>query len=125
MLVVPAWAAGRRRHHADRLVVDALYFVHVAVLPRRDADPLGPRIRIALALDADKHGGRGMRMSLRVAAVLVLADPEIEAVVGHERLDAPPSRGASVVQGKIAIHDSGDKDRAPHREAAHGNGLGT
>src|SRR5204863_55264 len=67
VLVVPARAAGRGAHHPDRLVVDALHFVHAAVLPRRDAQPLGPGIGVALALDADEHRGRGVDVSLRVA----------------------------------------------------------
>src|SRR5262249_32959166 len=62
MLVEPARAAGRGRDHADRLVVDALDLVLLAVLPRIDAAPLGPRIGVALALDADQHRGRSVRV---------------------------------------------------------------
>src|SRR5580700_518520 len=91
MLVVPARAARRRRHHADRLVVDALDFVHLAVFPRRQAETLGPCVSVALALDADQHRRRRMRVRLRVMAVLVLADPQIKRVAGHERLDATPA----------------------------------
>src|SRR3979409_1508654 len=53
MLVVPARAARRRRHHADRLVVDALELVGMAVLPRGHAVAFRPRVGIALALQAD------------------------------------------------------------------------
>src|SRR5262249_3690741 len=49
MLVVPARSAGRRRHHADRLVVDALDLVGMAVLPGRDALALRPRLAPALS----------------------------------------------------------------------------
>src|SRR5579864_5045126 len=35
MLVIPARAARRRRHHADRLVIDAFDLGHLAVFPRR------------------------------------------------------------------------------------------
>src|SRR5262249_61065767 len=80
MLVVPARAARRRRHHAHRLVVDALDLVGMAVLPRGDAVALGPSISVALALQADQHRRRSMRVRLGVAAVLVLADPKIERV---------------------------------------------
>src|SRR3954468_7816477 len=44
VLVVPARASGRGAHHADRLVVDALHLVGVPVLPRRDAEALGPAV---------------------------------------------------------------------------------
>src|SRR5262245_31459972 len=86
MLVVPARAARRRRHHADGLVVDALDLVGMAVLPGRDAVAFRPSIGVALALEADQHRRRGVRMRLGIAAVLVLADPEIECVAGHEQI---------------------------------------
>src|SRR2546430_5660008 len=89
VLVVPARAAGSGAHHPDRLVVDALHFVHAAVLPRRDAQPLGPGVGVALALHADEHRGRGVRVSLRVAAVLLPARPGVEAV-GGPGWPAPP-----------------------------------
>ena len=120
---IPARAAGRRRHHADRLVVDALDLAVLAVLPRRDAVPLRPGVGVALALDADQHGRRGVRVRLGVAAVLVLADPEIERVAGHERLDAAEARRAAVVERQVAVDDVGHEVGAPHREAAHRIGL--
>src|SRR5262245_2099484 len=88
MLVEPAGAAGRCRDHADRLVIDALDLGGLAVLPRRHAGALRPRIGVALALEADENGGRRVGVRLGIAAVLVLADPQIKHVAGHERLDA-------------------------------------
>src|SRR5258705_1991419 len=95
MLVVPARAARRGGDHADRLVVEAAHLVGMPVLPGCLAQALGPGIGVALALQADQDRRRGVRMRLRVAAVLVLADPEVEAVVGHERLDAAIAQRAA------------------------------
>src|SRR5580704_7562710 len=72
VLVVPARPAGCRRDEADRLVVDALDEMALAVLPRIDAGMLRPRVGVALALDADEDGGRGVGVRLGVATVLVL-----------------------------------------------------
>src|SRR5580704_18196515 len=58
MLVIPARAAWRRRYHTDRLVIDALDLVHLAVLPRRQAEALRPSIGVAPAFDADQHRRR-------------------------------------------------------------------
>src|SRR5580692_11545676 len=69
VLVIPARAAGRRRHHANRLVVDAFDLVHLAVFPRRQAEALGPGVGVALALDADQHRRRGVGVRFRVMAV--------------------------------------------------------
>src|SRR5262249_57905230 len=93
--VIPARAGRPGRHHTHRLVVDAFDLVGVAVLPRGDAVSLRPGIGVALALEADEHGGRGVRVRLGIAAVLVLTDPEIERVAGHERLDAAPAGRAA------------------------------
>src|SRR5262245_13434760 len=123
MLVVPARAARRRRHHADGLVVDALDLVGMAVLPGRDAVAFGPGIGIALALEADQHRRRRVRMRLGIAAVLVLADPEIERVAGHERLDPAPAGRAPVVERQVAIDDVRDEIRAPHGEPTYRVGL--
>src|SRR5260370_688900 len=92
MLVVPARATGRRRDEADRLVVDPLDEVRLAVLLRRNAGMFRPRVGVALALYADEHRRGGVGVGLGVAAVLVLADPQIERVCGHGRLDATPAR---------------------------------
>src|SRR5215472_13403368 len=123
VLVEPARAAGCRRHHADRLVVDPLDLVLLAVLPRRDAEAFRPSVSVALALDADQHRGRGVGMRLGVAAVLMLADPQIEGVAGHERLDPAEAGGAAVVEGQIAVVDVGHEVGAPHGEPAHWVGL--
>src|SRR5208282_5060860 len=77
MLVVPARAARRCRNHADRLVIDALHLVCLAVLPRRQTGALGPGVGVPLTLEADQHRRRGVRVRLGIAAVLVLADPQI------------------------------------------------
>src|SRR3984957_2558693 len=123
MLVIPARAARRRRHHADRLIVDAFDFVHLAVLPRRQTEALGPSVGVALALDADQHRRRSVSVGLRVVAVLVLADPQIERIAGHERLDPTPARRAAIVERQVAIDDVGDEIRPPHGKPAHRIGL--
>jgi hypothetical protein len=46
--------AGRAETRADRLIVDALDLVLMAVLPRSDAEPFRPGVGVALALDADE-----------------------------------------------------------------------
>src|SRR5208282_3242907 len=58
MLVVPACAAGRRGHHADRLVVDALDLGRLAILPWRQPKLLRPGISVTLAFHANEHGRR-------------------------------------------------------------------
>ncbi len=58
-------------------------------------------------------------MGFGIAAVLVLADPQIERVAGHERLDAAPARRAAVVERQIAVDDVGHEIGAPHGEPAH------
>src|SRR4051812_47089634 len=112
MLVVPARPSRGRRDHAHRLVIDALDLPLLAVLPGVDAEPLGPGVSVAFALETDQDGRTGMRMGFRVAAILVLADPEIERVAGHEGLDAPPAGRAAVVERQIAVDDVGDEVRA-------------
>src|SRR5262249_22913684 len=87
MLVEPVAAHRRGRDHTDRLVALTKPLVGVAVPPRRGAERFRPGIGVALALDADQHGGGGVLVRLGIAAGLVLADPQIEAVAGHERLD--------------------------------------
>ena len=62
-------------------------------------------------------------MRLGIAAVLVLADPEIEAIAGHERLDPAVAGRAAVVERQVAIDDVGDEIGAPHGEPAHRIGL--
>src|SRR5580692_10659817 len=89
MLVVPVAAHRRGRDQTDRLVILAQNFIRLAVLPRRGAEHFRPRIGVALAFDADEHGGGGVLVRLGIAAGLVLADPQIETVLGHRRLDPP------------------------------------
>ena len=62
-------------------------------------------------------------MRLGIAAVLVLADPEIKGIAGHERLDPPPTRRAPIVERQVAIDHVRDEIRAPHGEPAHRIGL--
>ncbi len=57
-------------------------------------------------------------MRLGIAAVLVLADPEIERVAGHERLDAAPSDRATIIERQVAVDDIRHEIGAPHREPA-------
>src|SRR5438552_12550679 len=123
VLVVPARAAGRSRHHANRLVVDAPDLVGLTVLPRSDAASFRPGIGVALSFETNQHRGRGVRVRLGVTAVLVLPDPEVKGVARHERLDSPPARRAAVDERQVAIDDIGDEIRAPHRESAHRIGF--
>ena len=62
-------------------------------------------------------------MRLRIMAVLVLADPQIESIAGHERLDAAQAGRAAIVERQIAIDDVGNEIGAPHGEPAHRIGL--
>ena len=62
-------------------------------------------------------------MRLGVTALLVLADPEVKAVVGHEGLDPTPAHRAAVVQRKVAMHHVRDEVGAAHGQAAHWVGL--
>src|SRR5262249_59850147 len=87
MLMEPVAAHRRSGNETDRLVILAQDLVRPAVPPGRGAQRFRPCIGVDLALDADKHGGRGVLVRLGIAAGLVLAYPEIEAIAGHERLD--------------------------------------
>src|SRR5262249_60254003 len=84
----PVPGHGCRPHRTDRLVILPQDLFSLAVLPGRGAERLRPGVGVALALDADEHGRRLMLVRLGIAAGLMLADPDIEAVVGHLRLDA-------------------------------------
>jgi hypothetical protein len=53
----------------------------------------------------------------------VLADPEIEGVAGHERLDAAEAGRAAVVERQVAVDDVGHEVGAPHGKPAHRIGL--
>src|SRR5262249_61106621 len=66
MLVVPVAAHRRRRDEPDRLVILAQHLVGLAVPPGRGAERLRPGIGVALALDADEHGGGGVLVGLRI-----------------------------------------------------------
>src|SRR5262249_26475714 len=78
MLVEPVAAHRRGRDQTDRLVVLAQHLVGLAVPPRRGAERFRPGIGVALALDADQHGGGGVLVRLGIAAGLVPAHPPIE-----------------------------------------------
>src|SRR5262249_3924103 len=124
-LVDPVAAHGRRRDQPDRLVVLAQHLVGLAVPPRRGAERFRPGIGVALALDADQDGGGGVLVRLGIAAGLVLADPQIEAVGGHERLD-PAVAGRAAGVGRAGgggereggVDEVGNEIGAPHREPA-------
>src|SRR6202030_2270966 len=66
MLVVPVAAHGRCGNETDRLVILAQDFVALAVLPRRGTERFRPRVGVALALDADEHGGRSVLVRLGI-----------------------------------------------------------
>src|SRR5262245_60765991 len=118
MLMEPVAAHRRGRDQTDRLVVLAQHLVDLAVPPRRGAERFRPGIGVALALDADQHGGRGVLVRLGIAAGLVLADPQIEAVAGHERLDPAVAGRAAVVERQVGVDDVGNEIGAPHGEPA-------
>src|SRR5215203_6665052 len=105
MLMEPARATWSRRHHPDRLIVDTLDQVGLAVLPWRDARVLGPGVGVALPPQTNQHRRGGVRVSLGIAAVLVLGDPEVERVAGHERLHPAIAGRAAVIQRQVAIDD--------------------
>src|SRR5947209_7810049 len=65
----------------------------------------------------------GMCMRLGVASVLVLGDPQVERVAGHERLDPAVAGRAPVVERQVAVDDVGDEVGAPHGETAYRVGL--
>src|ERR1051326_1856957 len=88
MLVIPVAAHRRGGDEPDRLVILPLDEFGLAVLPRRGAERFRPCVGVAPALDADQDRRRGVLVRLGIAAGLVLADPQIKAVLGHRRLDA-------------------------------------
>src|SRR5215470_2276907 len=92
MLMKPACATGRRRHHADRLVIDAFDVVALAILPGREPQMLRPGVSVAFAFDADQHRRGRMCVRLRIVTVLVLPDPKVKSISSHERFDTPPTR---------------------------------
>src|SRR3954452_11505549 len=107
MLMEPVARHRRRRDKTDRLVVLAQDLVGLAILPGRRAERFWPRVGVAPAFDADEHRCRLMFVRLGITAGLVLADPDIEAVVGHLRLDAAIARRAAVVERQLGIDDVG------------------
>src|SRR5262249_15513551 len=118
MLMEPVAAHRRGRDQTDRLVVLAQHLVGLAVPPRRGAERFRPGIGVALALDADQHGGPGVLVLPCIATGLVLADPQREAVAGHERLDPAVAGRAAVVERQVGVDDVGNEIGAPHREPA-------
>src|SRR6185369_13884986 len=96
--VKPVAAHRRRADEPDGLVVLPSHLVALAVLPRLLAEMRRPRVGVAFARQADEYRGRAVRVRLGVAAVLVLADPEIKTVAGHVRLDAAITGRAAVVE---------------------------
>ena len=77
-----------------------------------------------MPLDADEHGRRAVGVALGVFSGLVLAEPEIELVAGHEGLDPlrqPGERRLS--SGRSQLMTSGTRFVRPHREPADRVGL--
>src|SRR5262249_58879809 len=81
--------------------------------PRRGAERFRPCIGVAPALDADKHGGGGVLVRLGIAAGLVLAYPEIEAIAGHERLDPAVAGRAAGIERELGVDDVGEEGGPP------------
>src|SRR5258708_36890806 len=55
-------------------------------------------------------------MGFGIPAVFMLADPEVEGILRHERLDTPITGRAPVIQRQVAVHNVRNEIRAPHRE---------
>src|SRR5262245_51353074 len=98
VLVEPVARHRGRGDEPDRLVFLAQDLVGLAGLPWLRAERFRPGIGVALALHAHEHRGRGVLVCLRIAAGLVLADPDIEAVARHRRLDPPVAGRTSVIE---------------------------
>ena len=62
-------------------------------------------------------------MRLGITAVLMLRDPQIEGVAGHERLDPAVAGRAAVIERQVAIDDVGNEIGPAHGEATHRIGL--
>src|SRR5262249_58742608 len=116
MLMEPVAAHRCGGNETDRLVIRAQAFVRPAVPPRRGAERFRPCIGVAPALDADEHGGGGVLVRLGIAAGLVLAYPEIEAIAGHERLDPAVAGRAAVIERKLGGGAVRGEGVAPHSE---------
>jgi hypothetical protein len=54
-----------------------------------------------------------------IVAVLVLTDPEIKCIAGHERFDTAPAGRATIIERQIAIDNVGNEIGPPHRQTAH------
>src|SRR5262249_57165931 len=104
-----------RRPDPGRLIFLPQNPVGLAVPPRRDAERLGPGVGVALALDADEHGRGGVLVGFRVAPGLVLADPQVEAIATHGRLDAAVAGRAAGVRRQVPGDAVGDEVGAPPR----------
>jgi len=55
---------------------------------------------------------------LGIAAGLVLADPDIETVVGHLRFDSAIAGRTAVIERQLGVDDVRNEIRAPHRKPA-------
>src|SRR5262245_26924250 len=109
MLMEPVALHRCCRDQADGLVILAQNLVGPAILPRCRAERLGPGVGVALAFDADEHRGRLVLVRLGIASGLVLADPDIEPVVGHLRLDAAIAGRTAIIERQLRVTMSGTK----------------
>src|SRR5262249_49936481 len=125
VLVEPVARHRRCRDEADWLVILAQHLVGLAILPGRGAERFRPRVGVALALDADEDRCRLVLVRLRIAPGLVLADPHVETVVRHLRLDAAIAGRAPVIERQLGIDDVGDEIGPPHGRAAGRIGSGS
>ena len=60
-----------------------------------------------------------MGVGLGIAAVLMLADPIVERILGHEWFYAPIAWRASVIEWQFAVDRVGKKVGAAHGKSAH------
>ena len=118
MRVEPVAAIRRRGDEADRLVILPVDIFRLAVLPRRHAVAARPGVGVALALEANEDRRRHVRVRLRIAPGLVLADEAVEHVVRHAGLDALVAGRAAVIEIKVGVHDVGNEIRLAHGQPA-------
>src|SRR5215218_11462163 len=123
MRMVPLATIGRGGNESDRFVILPVDVLRLAILPWSHAVAARPSISVALALEADENGGRHVRVRLRVAPGLVLADEAVEHVVGHAWLNPQVAGRAPVIEIKLPVHDVRNEVRLAHGEPAQRIGL--
>src|SRR5262249_60220113 len=101
MRVDPVARHGRRRDEADRLVILAYHLIAEAVAPGLRAESVRPCVGVAFAAQADQDRAGFVLMRLRIAAGLVVADPQVEVAALELGLDAPVAGRTTVVHRQL------------------------